>query len=155
MQIDEKYLVSLKLILRNADGHVLGLKGVQKGTFAGFYDLPGGRIDVSEFMTSFEEVLRREAVEEIGAVKFTLISSRPVAIGRHIIKAEHTSSKVKDVPVLYVFFEGVCSGSPEITVSGEHEGYAWIDLEHGQLADYFTSGILEGVQMYLNHSPTL
>ena len=54
------YQISLKLLLKNDVNEILALKAVDSGRFAGFYDLPGGRIDVDEFRTDFGEILARE-----------------------------------------------------------------------------------------------
>ena len=48
------YQVSLKLILKNKKGEVLVLKTLETGNFAGYHDLPGGRIDTDEFVVSFK-----------------------------------------------------------------------------------------------------
>ena len=60
------YHVSLKAILKNKAGEILILKARQQGTFSGFYDLPGGRIDEDEFSKSLLEILKREISEESG-----------------------------------------------------------------------------------------
>lgn len=75
------YQVSLKIILKNQQGQILILKAMNEGRFAGFYDLPGGRIDVDEFSLPFEEIIDREIMEEVGNVKYKLYSF-PVAIAR-------------------------------------------------------------------------
>ncbi len=140
------YQISLKLFLKRNDGKILALKAVDDGSYAGFYDLPGGRIDTDELETSFPEIIRREVAEEIGAVEFRL-QEKPVAVGRHRIPAALTGSG-KDIHVLYLFFEASYTGG-EVRVSEEHTGYEWLDLAVIDPSEYFTSGILEGVQMYL------
>jgi 8-oxo-dGTP pyrophosphatase MutT (NUDIX family) len=140
------YQISLKAILRNTKGQVLILKALGHGTFAGFYDLPGGRIDEDEFSTSLAEVLKREVIEETGLTNFE-INENPVAVGRHCIKKEHAKSE-KDIHVLYVFYE-VDLKEYAVKISAEHEGFEWIDLESADLEKYFTSGILDGLKMYL------
>lgn len=140
------YHVSLKLILRNDQNSILILASDPKGSFGGLYDLPGGRIDESEFETPIEQIIRREAHEEIGEVEFEL-NMKPVAIGRHLIPADMTSEH-KDIHIMYIFFEAkIISG--EIKLSSEHNSYDWFDLSKQNPADYFTSGILEGINMYL------
>ena len=140
------YQVSLKLLLKNNEGEILALKGVDNGSFAGYYDLPGGRIDVDEFNTDFYEILKREAEEEIGNVKFT-INMKPVAIGRHLIPCS-ISKTGKDIHILNVFFEAECEGG-DVKISDEHTDHKWLDLEKIELEKYFKSGILEGIKMYL------
>ena len=139
--------ISLKLLLKNKRGEILALKAVPHGSYAGFYDLPGGRIDVDEFKTDLADIIAREVAEELGGVQFKL-SSKVVAVGRHIIPSSLTKNG-KDVHVLYLFFEAKYLGG-EIKTSAEHTGFAWLDLKKIKPAKYFTSGILEGVRMYLN-----
>ena len=141
----DSYHVSLKLVLKNNKNEILGLKAVGWGSFAHFYDLPGGRIDTDEFNTPFAEVIKREASEEIGNVDFHL-HSKPIAIGRHLIPASMASEK-REIHILYVFFEAdYISG--DIKISDEHTGYQWINIKENDPKKYFTSGILEGILAY-------
>jgi len=141
------YQVSLKTILKNAQGEVLVLNGHPRGSFAGFYDLPGGRVDVDEFTTPFTEIIQRELKEEVGDVTVT-VNPKPVALGRHIIPALMTEEK-KDLYVLYIFFEARMVGGT-ITISQEHDGFKWVNLSTSKPAKLFKSGILEGIRTYLN-----
>ena len=146
------YQVSLKLLLTNSKGEILALKAVDQGSFAGYYDLPGGRIGEGEFKLSLAEIIKREAAEEIGDVKFQLWQ-KPVALGRHLIAASAAGS-AKDIHVLYLFFEAELLGG-EVKTSEEYTGYQWLDLDKIKLSDYFTSGILEGIQTYYQWTVTL
>ena len=139
--------ISLKLLLKNKRGEILALKAVPHGSFAGFYDLPGGRIDVNEFKTNFADIISREVTEELGAVKYKL-KPKTVATGRHIIPPFLTKTS-KETHVLYLLFEADFLGG-EIKTSNEHLGYTWLNLKKIEPAKYFTSGLLEGVKMYLN-----
>ena len=140
------YQVSLKIILKNKQGGVLLLKAVDNGSYAGYYDLPGGRINTDEFRTTLPKIIEREIIEEIGKIKYKL-NEKSAALGRHLIPGKYLRDK-KDIHCFYVFFEaGYIKG--EIKVSPEHTGYKWVDLEKIKLADYFKSGILEGLKMYM------
>lgn len=145
------YQVSLKLFLKNPKGEILALKAVDDGTFAGYYDLPGGRIDTDEFKAPFAEIIMREVAEEIGEVTIRL-NPKPVALGRHLILPKFNNQR-KAIHVLYVFFEGLYVDGA-MRISKEHTDYAWLDLDKINPRQYFTSGILEGVQMYLNMTPS-
>lgn len=147
MSQQDFYHVSLKAILKNAQGKVLVLKADSQGTFAGFYDLPGGRIDEEEFLVPLPEILKREIAEEIGTAEIE-INETPVAVGRHCIKKEHANSE-KDIHVLYVFYEAELKGGG-VKISDEHESFEWVDLQAIELEKYFTSGMLEGIKMYLS-----
>ncbi|MBU4511826.1 NUDIX domain-containing protein [Patescibacteria group bacterium] len=145
-KVRDFYQISLKLILKNKEGKILALKADDGGSYAGFYDFPGGRIDTDEFETPFSEIIKREAEEEIGEVEFKL-KLQPVAIGRHLIPA-HLASAGKEIRVLYVFFEAEYV-SGEVKISPEHTGYDWFDLSKENPEKLFISGILQGVRMYL------
>ncbi len=147
MKQKDLYQISLKLILKNDKGEVLILNAIRGGTFEGFYDLPGGRIDVDEFRIDFEDILKREINEELGEIKVD-ISSIPISIGRHLIPAS-LSSTGSEMHVLYLFFEG-CYLSGDIKISEEHLGYKWVNLKEIVLDEYFNSGILEGMKRYVN-----
>ena len=140
------YQISLKLLLKNNNGEVLALKSVDNGSYAGYYELPGGRIDTDEFAIDFIDILNREALEEIGNSDFK-INPKPVAVGRHLIPSGISKSG-KDIHILLVFFEAEYFGD-EIKISDEHTDHKWLDLDKIELEKYFKSGILEGIKMYL------
>lgn len=141
------YQISLKLILKNDSGEVLLMKAQNKDTYAGFYDLPGGRINVDEFEVPLPDILRREVREEIGDVGYDL-NPRPVAVARHLIPASISVHK-RDVHVLYLLYEGLYKNG-EVTVSREHTGFMWVDPRSVELERYLKSGNLEGMRMYLS-----
>jgi 8-oxo-dGTP pyrophosphatase MutT (NUDIX family) len=143
------YQLSQKLILKNKKGEILLCKALEHhGTYAGYYDFPGGRIHVDEFTTPLTEALKREVREEIGDVQYKL-NPRPVAVARHLIPA-HISSLKRDVHNLYLLYEAEYI-SGEITLSHEHTGYKWVDLTREDPAKYLKSGNLEGLRMYLGN----
>lgn len=146
------YQISLKPLLLNGDNKILALKAVDNGTFSGFYDLPGGRIDTDEFNVPFTEILKREVKEEIGDININ-IAPDLVAYGRKVILAEHTASKEKDIHVLYLFFQGYYLGG-NIRISKEHTGHEWLDLNDIKLEEHFKEGLLDGVRAYMDKRRT-
>ena len=76
------------------------------------------------------------------------INSKPVAIGRHLIAA-HLTRAARDLHVLYIFFEATLIGG-DLKISDEDTGQTWLDLNTIDPKDYFTSGLLEGIEMYLS-----
>ena len=142
----EFYQISLKLTLRDSSGKILLMKAQEKDYYGGYYDLPGGRINVDEFTIPLTDILRREVREEIGAIQYDL-NPRPVAVARHMIPA-HISSLKRDVPNLYLLYEAQYHGS-EIAPSPEHTGFEWFDLKTTDFAKLLKSGNLEGLKMYL------
>ncbi|MDO8499782.1 MAG: NUDIX hydrolase [bacterium] len=142
------YQISLKVILKNDKDEVLILNGHPDGSFAGFYDLPGGRMDEEEFIIPFTQIIKRELREEVGNIKISL-NPKPVAIGRHFLSASTTSAK-KDLHILYVFFEAKFVGG-KIKISDEHDGFRWVNINKIKPIKFFKSGILEGMIMYLTN----
>lgn len=145
----DRYQVSLKALITNDNGEVLALNALPTGSFAGYFDLPGGRIDVREFTTPFTEILEREIREEVGEIQME-IASVPVAVGRHLIAAESEQSGGESVHLLYIFFEVKYLGG-NIQTGREHSGFRWLDLHKHKLPDLFKSGLLEGVSMYIKN----
>jgi len=127
-------------------GEILLLKSNEDGSYAGFYDLPGGRISIDEFSIPFEEVVKREVEEEIGSIDYNL-NPKPAAIGRYLLPAKFNRSK-KDIHVLYIFFEAQYENG-DIKISDEHEDHLWLNLSNQPLKKFFKSGILDGIKMYL------
>ena len=140
------YQISLKVFLKNKAGEILILKSNKDGSYAGFYDVPGGRIDADEFSVSFEKIVKRELEEEIGSIDYKL-NPKPAAISRYLLPAKFNRSK-KDIHVLYIFFEAQYENG-DIKISDEHEDHLWLNLSNQPLEKYFKSGILEGIKMYL------
>ena len=122
------------------------LKSNKDGSYAGFYDLPGGRIDADEFSISFEKIVKREVEEEIGSIDYK-INPKPAAIGRYLLPAKFNRSG-KDIHVLYIFFEAQYE-SGDIKISDEHEDHLWLNLSNQPLDKFFKSGILDEIKMYL------
>jgi len=140
------FQVSLKIILKNKKGEVLGLKMPDDSSMAGYYDLLGGRIKESEIGTPFKKIIRREVAEEIGSkIKYKL-KEVPVAIGRHSYLSKLYQ---KTQYIFWAFFEAdYLSG--EIALSSEHKEYQWLKLNRKNLKKYFVRGPLEGMTHYFS-----
>jgi len=139
--------VSLKLILVNSKKQILGLKVPTTSYFAGFYDLPGGRINVNELHYDFVKTLKREIKEEIGNLKIK-ITEMPITAVKYIVPSKVRPNK-KDLPVMYTFFVArYISG--KIKLSWEHDGYEWLEVNKKNVHKYFFKNYLAGVKQYLN-----
>jgi len=101
---------SVKVIIRNGHGEILVLKDA--GT--PWWDFPGGHMQEGE---SMEGALIREAKEECGL---------EVNIQRRIGR---TRLLLGDDLRTVDFFSAMVSGRPEVCVSEEHEGFAWVDTK--------------------------
>ncbi|MFA5188942.1 MAG: NUDIX domain-containing protein [Patescibacteria group bacterium] len=146
------YQISLKLIMKNNKGQILGLKGVKGGRYENYYDLPGGRIDTNEFLMPFAKIIAREVKEEIGNVKYKL-NLKPVALGRHLSSSTKViiNNKKRIVRVFYLCFEAKYLAG-KIKISFEHEGFAWLNLNKVNLKKYFKSANLDALKMYFTEN---
>ncbi|NDK09078.1 NUDIX domain-containing protein [Candidatus Gracilibacteria bacterium] len=143
------YNISLKCFIKNKKGETLILKTNQSSSFLGTYDFPGGRIDKDEFEVDYIDILKREIFEETG-LKDVQIENKVVAIGRHKVLAEFRNTIKEDNYIFYIFYEGLLDCEECAVVSNEHQDFKWVKLEEIVLEDYFISGYLEGVKMYLS-----
>lgn len=139
--------VSLKVILVNEQKQILGLKVSYKASFAGFYDLPGGRIDIGERHQDFAKILKRELKEELGNIKFKL-EDKPITAVKYIVPGKFVKNK-KDLNVLYIFFVAQYI-SGKIKLSNEHEGLEWLNVNKANVSKYFYKNFLGGVEKYLD-----
>ena len=105
--------------------------------------MPGGRIDEDEFTTPLEDILQREVKEEIGDAQVH-VDLNPVAVSRGF----YSSVGGKDIRIFYVFFKADYKGG-DVMISDEHTDHIWLNLEGIDPKQYFTAGILEGIEMYL------
>jgi 8-oxo-dGTP pyrophosphatase MutT (NUDIX family) len=137
--------ISLKLILENEKGEILGMECINEGYLAGYYDLPGGRINSEELRTSFEEIIARELAEEVGEnVKYEL-DMRPVSICK---QPYFSKSLGRDNCIFMILFKAKYLGG-DIRISDEHIGFKWLDLKKEPASKYFTQSFLDGVMAYL------
>jgi ADP-ribose pyrophosphatase YjhB (NUDIX family) len=138
------FQVSLKIILKNKKGEILVLAMPKNSSMAGFYDVPGGRINSDELKMSYEKIFKREVAEEVGkSVKYRLIK-RPVSISRH----PYFSAKFqKEMYIIFIFFEATYL-SGKIKTSSEHIGYQWLKLDKKNVSKYFARGLYEGFKNY-------
>lgn len=84
------------------------------GTYKGFWEFPGGKIEQGE---TPQQALQREIEEEMGAL---------VEVGELIGKVEYTYPEQLQV-TLYCFLCTVHEGVLKLL---EHENAAWLDQEH-------------------------
>jgi len=86
---------------------------------AGFWDVPGGRMDADE---SIEETLNRELREELPNIKSFKV--------QNIVSATRIHKDIKpDVSLVLIFFRVTATFSGEPQISDEHVDYAWATKE--------------------------
>ena len=132
----------MKVFLKNSKWEVLILKTPDGSSFHWKYDFPWGRIDEDEFYTHLLEILDREIKEEVWDINYK-ISNNIVAVARH--RAEYDTHRED---LFYPFYEAKLLDW-EVDISDEHNDFKWVNLEEIVLEDYFESGMLEWVRMYL------
>lgn len=118
------YGLAVRVLLRDDSGKILIIKrSTDSKTNPGKWELPGGKVDQGE---SFDQALLREVYEETN-LKISL--DHVVGVSEqnlHVIRAVHI-----------IMSGNIVSG--ELTISSEHEGYAWVffeDLGDYELADW-------------------
>lgn len=139
--------VSLKVFLKNEKGEILALAAPANSSIAGFYDLPGGRVDEDEFEIDCETQIKRELAEEIGPDVRYKLNLKPVSFARHSYYSQRQSKEIRG---FYICFEAQYLGG-EIKISDEHVGYKWLDIDKIKLGDYFIKGPLEAARGYLEY----
>lgn len=110
------FQVSIKALVRQ-ENKVLVLH-----TPNGFYDFPGGRIDVDEEDVPYLEILSRELIEELGEdIQFD--------IGNMIFVTQrnYIAVGVKE-RVVAIYFAVDLINPNSILISEEHVKYEWIDI---------------------------
>lgn len=145
IQNPHSFHVSFKLILENQKGEVLALKLPENSSMAGYYDLPGGRINTEELNDPYKSLIKREVVEELGNKVRYRLSLRPVSMARHIFFSKKLN---KESYIFFIFLKAEYSGG-QIQLSDEHVSYEWVKLDTRRVNKYFTKGLREGLQNYL------
>ena len=101
-----------------------------------YWELPGGRIEVKELDSSTaEEAFRREIKEELNFDEFEIIRPLGSMIGYTL--GHHT-------PTCRLIY-AIKNDAAEITLSTEHEEFAWVGVE--ELEDYTYSPLKSSVEL--------
>ena len=107
-----------KAILLDSKGDFLLLKRSETHPrLAGFYDLPGGTVELSE---DSRTAVIREIFEET-AIELSIDQVRVVYTTTHMIHG-------KSYPTM-LYLVRVPAEKPEVTISWEHESYEWAGIE--------------------------
>ncbi len=102
----------------------------------GYWELPGGRIEVDELDTSTaEEAFRREIKEELGFDEFQIVRPLGSMIG-YTLK-NHT-------PTCRIIY-AIKNDAAELSISAEHEEYRWVGFE--DLENYIFSPLKNSVEL--------
>lgn len=124
--IEYVFGLAVRALITDEDGKILILKrSVDSKTNPGRWELPGGKVDQGE---PFDKALVREVLEE---TQLNISLDNVIGASQQnlpLIRAVHIIISGKTV-------------SGELTLSSEHEGYAWEYLEN--LKDYELADWLE------------
>ena len=130
--INHVYGLAVRVLLADEGGKVLILKrSTDCKTNPGKWELPGGKVNQDE---SFDHALLREVYEETN-LKIEL---------DHVVGASEQNLHI--IRAVHIIMSGrIIEG--ELTLSSEHEGYAWVLME--TLPDY---ELADWLQDYLSKS---
>ncbi len=124
--INHVYGLAVRVLLKDQYGKILILKrSTDSKTNPGKWELPGGKVNQDE---SFDHALIREVYEETN-LKIEL---------DHVVGASEQNLHI--IRAVHIIMSGkIIEG--ELTLSSEHEGYAWVLME--TLSDYELADWLE------------
>lgn len=120
MSQNMKLFVAVKAIIVNEKREVLLLREASTyidGTNIGRYDVPGGRIDVTE---SLEDALSREVMEETGLQVLT----------SNLVDVHDTFNEKggETWHIIRLFYQVKCAEG-EVVLSKDHDKYRWVSLD--------------------------
>lgn len=140
-KLKDLYFVAVKLLMRDGD------KLLITHDIFGEWDLPGGRIRISEFDSPLEEVIERKMNEEIGQdIKYEI--GKPSVFFRvERIEQQTPNWDGKKVHIFAIGYEGTYK-SGDIKLGDHHDKYEWVNVKTFKPDAYFTGGWLKGVKEY-------
>ncbi|HSO26401.1 MAG TPA: NUDIX domain-containing protein [Methanobacteriaceae archaeon] len=125
--INHVYGLAVRALVSDDNGKILIIKrSTDSKTNPGKWELPGGKVDQGE---SFDQALLREVYEETN-LKISL---------DHVVGASEQNLHV--IRAVHIIMSGKIMDG-ELTISSEHEGYAWVffeDLIDYELTDWLDS----------------
>jgi len=141
IQKPEKFMISLKILLKNSQGEYLILKSPSNSPFwQGKYDLPGGRINEDEINVDFPKLIDREIKEETGKTVKYKLRKDPVALVKYRLDDGRC--------VLYILFEAKYI-SGQVVISNEHTDYRWQKITLTNSKKYFHPKFVELFKNYI------
>ncbi|MBI2426917.1 MAG: NUDIX domain-containing protein [Candidatus Kerfeldbacteria bacterium] len=112
-----QFQVGLKAVIANPEGKILLIKRASTNTIAGYWDIPGGRMDFGE---GLEAGLKREIKEEAGLDLATIAA--PLSVTTFHPKVN------PDVQIVRMIFWCTVASHNNVKLSEEHSEYGWFDL---------------------------
>lgn len=130
------FQITQKVFLR--DGQKLLVMRDRK---SGHGDLPGGRMNESEFFADWLNSIDREIHEELGSDVIAKVSPKPIFVFKHRVNEGN-------FPCIILAYKGdFISG--KIEMSDEHDFWDWVDIKTYDPSIFFSEFMLDAVRMYL------
>lgn len=136
------FQITQKAFIRNGD-YLLVLRDKKSGEG----DLPGGRMSQDEFFKDWILSLKREITEELGENFLIQIYPDIILVQKHLVtQGNHPC-------IIFGYHAKYLSG--ELTISDEHDYYAWVNVHEFKPESLFSEYMLDAVQLYLNRFKSL
>ena len=130
------YYVAVKVFLEDRGRLFIFRDGL------GDWDIPGGRIQKSEFSVSLERILERKMREELGpSVRYEL--GKVTVLMRHQRKERGSRARI-----FAIGYRARLKGG-RIRLASHHTKSMWVPIASFKPDSYFTGGWLRGVKEYL------
>ncbi len=129
------FQVTTKLFLLDGT-HLLTLRDRDSGTG----DLPGGRLEQSEFNEPWEQAVEREVREELGDRILVSIHPESLFVFPHFILKDR-------VDALGVAFRGTYLGGP-LELSEEHDRWKWVNLKSYEPEGFFPPTLAAAIRRF-------
>ncbi len=115
---------------------------VMRDKKSGEGDLPGGRMNQSEFFEDWIESLKRELEEELGTSMKLNISNDVILVHKHRVNLGNHPCIILGYDCEYL--------SGEIKISDEHDFFEWVDIKTFKPETFYSEYMLEAVCKYLS-----
>lgn len=130
-----RFEITLKVFLVDGDQFM-----VLHDRASGEGDLPGGRLGPAEISANWIESIDRELSEELGPGARWRVSPEPIFMWPHRFPSTGQYG-------LGIAFLGVWEGGV-VTLSDEHDGWAWLPLDSTEVTGWFHGTMLGAVRRF-------
>ena len=130
-----RFEVTLKMFLVDGDQLL-----VLHDRASGEGDLPGGRLGADEISGPWQDAIARELVEELGGAARWRVEPEPLFVWPHFFPSTGRYG-------LGIAFLGAWEGGT-VTLSDEHDAWAWLGLDSPQVGDWFHGTMLDAVRRF-------
>lgn len=139
-----RLFVANKVFLQNEEGHILFIREASThpdGVNEGKWDVPGGRMDISE---SILDAAKREVKEEVGV---EIGNMNPFAVDER-----HPVVRGEEWKIVLIYYIAQFPKGGEVRLSEEHDDFRFVDLAEVNKLDLI-SGLSNVIEQYKNRFP--